>query len=57
MFRDTYLLRQAYPQEFLLLVAGRRDSEFIGWWNNWDLSQLLDGKQEIGRPITILRKL
>ena len=57
VFRDTSLLRQIYPQEFLLLVAARSDFEFVGWWNNWDLSQPLDGKQEVGRPIIILRKL
>jgi hypothetical protein len=57
VFRDTSLLRQIYPQEFLMFVAARSDFEFLGWWNNWDLGQPLDGKQEIGRPIVILRKL
>jgi SAM-dependent methyltransferase len=57
VFRDTSLLRQIYPQEFLMFVAARSDFEFLGWWNNWDLGQPLNGKQEIGRPIVILRKL
>jgi hypothetical protein len=57
VFRDTSLLRQIYPQEFLLFVAARSDFEFVGWWNNWDLTQPLDGTQEIGRPIILLRKL
>jgi hypothetical protein len=57
VFRDTSLLRQIYPQEFLLFIAARRDFEFIGWWNNWDMTQPLDGKQKIGRPITVLRRI
>ncbi len=57
MLRDTSITRQIYPQEFLLFVAARSDFEFIGWWNNWDMTQPLDGKQEISRPIAILRKL
>jgi len=50
-------VRQIYSQEFLLFFAGRSDFEFVGWRNNWDMKQPLDSKQEIGRPITILRKL
>jgi len=57
LFQETSLLRQIYPQEFLLFVEARSDFEFVGWRNNWDLGQTLDGKQEVGRPIIILRKL
>ena len=57
VYRSTSLFRQIYPQEFRLFVTARSDFEFVGWWNNWDLTQPLDGRQEIGRPITILRKL
>jgi SAM-dependent methyltransferase len=57
VFQDTSLLRQIYPQEFLLFVAARSDFEFVGWWNNWDLTQPLDGTQEISRPIAILRRI
>ena len=55
-FRDISVLRQIYPQEFLLFVATRSDFEFVGWWNNWDMNQPLDGKQEIGRS-AILRRI
>lgn len=57
VYRSNSVLRQIYPQEFLLFVAARSDFEFVGWWNNWDMTQPLDGTQKIGRPITILRKL
>ena len=57
VFRDTSLLRQIYPQEFLLFVAARNDFEFVGWWNNWDLTQPLNSTQKIGRPIAILRRI
>jgi len=57
VFRETLMARQIYPQEFLLFVASRSDLEFVGWWNDWDLTQPLDGTQEIGRPITILRRV
>ena len=57
VLREMGLQRQIYPQEFLMLVANRGDFELAGWWNNWDLSQPLDGTQEIDRPIAVLRRL
>lgn len=57
VLEETDLVRAIYPQEFLLMVEARNDFEFVGWWNDWDLEQPLDGKQEITRPITILRRV
>ncbi|MFC1572333.1 class I SAM-dependent methyltransferase [Candidatus Eisenbacteria bacterium] len=57
VFRETFTARQVYPQEFLLLIAARSDFEFVGWWNNWDMSQPLDKTREISRPITVLRRV
>ena len=57
VFRETEMCRKIYPQEFLLFVAARSDFEFVGWWNNWDLSQPLGEAQQISRPITILRRV
>ena len=57
VFREAYVARQMYPQEFLLFVAARSDFEFVGWWNDWDVNQPLDDAQEISRPITILRRV
>ena len=56
ILQATALNRQIYPQEFLLFVAARNDFEFVGWWNNWDLTQPLDGTSEIVRPIIVLRR-
>jgi len=57
VFRETEMCRKIYPQEFLLFVAARSDFEFVGWWNNWDLTQPLGETQQISRPITILRRV
>jgi hypothetical protein len=54
---ETDLVRAIYPQEFLLMIETRSDFEFVGWWNDWDLAQPLDGTEEISRPITILRRV
>ena len=48
--------RAIYPQEFLFLLQGRGDFEFIGWWNDWDLERPLKGKEKISRPIIMIRK-
>lgn len=54
--QDKCIKRAIYPQEFLMFMSGRDDFEFVGWWNNWDLSKPLDGTEQINRPIVILRK-
>ena len=55
--REVTVRREVYPQEFLLLLAQRPEFEFIGWWNNWDVTQPLDGTQAIQRPITVVRRI
>lgn len=55
--REVLVRRDIYPQEFLLLMASRSNFEFVGWWNNWDLTQPLDGTQTINRPIIVVRKV
>jgi SAM-dependent methyltransferase len=57
VLREVLVRREVYPQEFLLLMASRSDFEFVGWWNDWDLTRPLDGTQAINRPITVVRKL
>jgi hypothetical protein len=56
VLREVLVRRDIYPQEFLLLIASRGDFDFVGWWNNWDLTQPLDGTQTINRPIIVVRK-
>ncbi len=55
--RERAVRREIYPQEFLMFCAQHRDFEFIGWWNNWDLSKLIDGTEVINRPISVVRRI
>jgi hypothetical protein len=57
LLRETVIRRDIYPQKFLLLMAHHPDFEFVGWWNNWDLTQPLDGTQPVKRPIVVVRKV
>jgi SAM-dependent methyltransferase len=50
--------RVIYPQEFLLLLSCYKKFEFVGWWNNWDLTKPLRGtEKDINRPVTVIRRL
>ena len=54
------LRRAIFPQEFILASTKLHNFEFIGWWDNWDWQAPLQegqGRAEITRPITILRRL
>ncbi len=53
----TIKRRAVFLREFLLLLWGRVDFEFVGWWNDWDLSLALYGSEPANRPITIIRKV
>lgn len=52
----TSVKRVIFPQEFLLFISARSDFEFLGWWNDWDLSTPLSGDGKINRPIILLRR-
>ena len=54
--QEKCIKRAIYPQEFLIFISNRDDFEFVGWWNNWDLSKPLDGTEQISRPIVMLRR-
>jgi hypothetical protein len=54
---EQSVVRAVYPKEFLLMLKLRGDFEFVGWWNNWDLDQPLDGGKELNRAITIIRRV
>jgi len=55
-FTQTAYKRAIYPQEFLTLLEWRGDFEFVGWWNDWDLSIPVDGRDTIHRPVTVIRR-
>jgi SAM-dependent methyltransferase len=46
-----------FPEEFLCLVSQMEGFEFVGWWNNWDLSQPLRDQIKVDRPIALLRRV
>jgi SAM-dependent methyltransferase len=54
--RQTVRKRAIYPQEFLTLLKWRDRFEFVGWWNDWDLTVPVDGRDTITRPVTIIRR-
>ncbi|MDH5481285.1 MAG: class I SAM-dependent methyltransferase [Candidatus Bathyarchaeota archaeon] len=45
-----------FPQEFLELVEKQGKFEFVGWYNNFDLTQPLEKAASFNRPTTLLRK-
>jgi len=45
-----------FPQEFLELVEKTGNFEFVGWYNNFDLTQPLEKATKFNRPMTILRR-
>lgn len=54
----TGIRRAIFPQEFVLAATKLNDFELLGWWNDWNWHQPLgDGRGEIIRPITVLRRL
>jgi len=50
--------RAIFPQEFVLATTKLHHFELLGWWNDWNWKRPLgEGRTEIIRPITILRRL
>jgi len=56
-FQQSEIRRAIYPQEFLCLINRLEHFEFVGWWNNWDLEQALEGREKVNRPITVVRRI
>jgi hypothetical protein len=57
VIRDEHIKRVIYPQEFLHFIECHPAFEFVGWWNDWDLDQPLDGTKKVNRPITVIRRV
>lgn len=53
---DRDIKRAIFPQEFLCFISNSEHFEFVGWWNNWDLSQSLEQADKIDRPIALVRR-
>lgn len=54
--QEKCIRRAVYPQEFLFFISLRPDFEFVGWWNDWNLSIPLSGDVAINRPIVLLKR-
>ena len=54
---ERCIRRFTYPQEFILLIEDSGFFEFVGWWNNWSLSQPLEQTADISRPIILVRRI
>lgn len=56
VLKEETILKVIFPQEFLELVNRNKQFEFIGWYNNFDLTQPLEKATRFSRPITLLRR-
>ncbi len=56
IFRTEKTGKIIFPQEFLGLVEKNGKFEFIGWFNNFDLTQPLEKAMKFNRPMTVLRR-
>ena len=50
-------IRIVFPQEFLLLLEKSGVFEFVGWWNNSDLTQPIPTHEPVDWPMTVIRRL
>ena len=57
ILHETAIKRAIYPQEFLFFLELRKDFEFVGWWNAWDLNQPLGEAASCYRPVVAVRKI
>jgi len=57
VIEDTAIRRRIFPQEFLAFIERHPAFEFVGWWNDWDLGQPIDGTKPVNRPIIVIRRI
>jgi len=56
IFKTEKVDKIIFPQEFLELVEKNGKFEFVGWYNNFNLAELLENAKKINRPMTLLRR-
>lgn len=56
---EKSIRKAIYPQEFLSFISGRKDFEFVGWWNEWQFDQPLPSEQADGveHPMILVRRI
>ncbi len=57
VIEDTATRRRIFPREFLAYIEAHPHFEFVGWWNDWDLAQPIDGTRPVNRPIIVVRRI
>lgn len=45
------------PQEFINFIKNRKDFEFIGWWQDWDLNHPITDENNVTRPVALIKKI
>jgi SAM-dependent methyltransferase len=55
-FKTEKICKLVFPQEFKELVKESGKFEFLGWYNNLDLTKPLEKMPHISRPVTLLRR-
>jgi len=56
IFKVEKFGKVTFPQEFLAQVDKNGEFEFVGWYNNFDLTQPLEKATKFNRPMTLLRR-
>jgi len=56
VFKTEKIDKIIFPQEFLELVEKNGKFEFLGWYNNFNLAELLEKAKKMNRPMTLLRR-
>lgn len=56
IFKMEKMGKITFPQEFLELIEKHGKFQFLGWYNNFDLTQPLEKATRFNRPITLLRR-
>lgn len=56
-FEHTSTRRAVFPQEFRQYIDRRPDFEFVGWWNDFDLSKPIDDGSQVQRSVVVVRRV
>jgi len=56
VFKTEKVDKIIFPQEFLELVEKNGKFKFLGWYNNFNLTESLEKAKKINRPMTLIRR-
>lgn len=49
--------RALFPQEFRHYIAMRPDFEFVGWWDDFELSRPIVGGEDVRRSVVVVKRV